>query len=114
MAGILWANGDFGLLAFLILGVLGGAAAFLTGRALARSWSPYWRIVPAAARACRRRALPPLRAVRGGPAVAPLLPRHYGAALLAAWLGYPRMRAQQMATQYSWVFERVGLTWRAR
>ena len=49
MAGILWADSDFGLLAFIILDVLGVAAAFSTGRALASGWSPQWRIVPAAA-----------------------------------------------------------------
>ena len=32
----------------------------------------------------------------------------------AACFGYQTMRARQMATQYSWAFEKVGLTWRAR
>ena len=48
MAGILWADSDYGLLAFLILDALGMAAAFATGRALASGWSPQWRVVPAA------------------------------------------------------------------
>ena len=47
MAGFLWADSDFGLLAFIILDVLGAAAAFATGRALASGWGPRWRIVPA-------------------------------------------------------------------
>ena len=34
--------------------------------------------------------------------------------LAVAWLGYAAMRARQMATQYSWAFERIGLRWRAR
>jgi hypothetical protein len=34
--------------------------------------------------------------------------------LVAAWLGYAAMRARQMATQYSWAFEKIGLRWRAR
>jgi len=49
MAGYLWADADFGLLAFLILDGLGAAAAFAAGRALASGWNPAWRIVPSAA-----------------------------------------------------------------
>ena len=29
-------------------------------------------------------------------------------------LGYRAMRATQMATQYSWVYQRSGLNWRAK
>jgi hypothetical protein len=111
MAGILWADSDFGFLAFIILDALGVAAAFATGRALASGWSPQWRIVPAAA------------ALAAGVQFLhfqeDLLSLHYylvtlALIMLAAWVGYARMRSQQMATQYSWAFEQIGLTWRAR
>ena len=31
-----------------------------------------------------------------------------------AAFGYRRMRAGQMATQYSWAYERAGLNWRPK
>ena len=34
--------------------------------------------------------------------------------LVVAWLSYKSMRATQMATQYSWSYEKVGLNWRSR
>jgi hypothetical protein len=34
--------------------------------------------------------------------------------LIAAFAGYRSMRARQMATQYSWAFEKAGLNWRPR
>jgi uncharacterized membrane protein YjgN (DUF898 family) len=34
--------------------------------------------------------------------------------LVVAWIAYKSMRAQQMATQYSWAYEKVGLNWRPR
>jgi len=114
MAGILWADGDFGLLAFLILGVLGAAAALATGRALASGWSPQWRILPAAVALAAA-----VQFLHFALFQEDLLSLHYylvtlALLLLVAWIGYSRMRSQQMATQYSWAFERVGLTWRAR
>jgi len=114
MAGVLWADTDFGLLAFLILGVLGVAAAFATGRALASGWSPQWRIVPAAIALAAA-----VQFLHFALFQEDLLSAHYylvslALILLAAWVGYARMRSHQMATQYSWAFEQVGLTWRAR
>ena len=114
MAGILWADGDFGLLAFIILGVLGAAAAFASGRAMASGWSPQWRIVPAGAALAAA-----VQFLHYALFQEDLLSLHYylvtlALLLLAAWAGYASMRARQMATQYSWAFERVGLIWRAR
>lgn len=114
MAGFLWADSDFGFLAFLILGALGAAAAFATGRALASGWSPLWRVLPAAAALAAA-----VQFLHFALFQEDLLSLHYyivnlALLLLAAWIGYARMRARQMATQYSWAFEQVGLTWRAR
>ena len=114
MAGILWADGDYGLLAFIVLDALGAAAAFASGRAMASSWSPQWRIVPAAVALAAA-----VQFLHFALFQEDLLSLHYylvtlALILLAAWVGYARMRAQQMATQYSWAFENVGLTWRAR
>jgi uncharacterized membrane protein YeaQ/YmgE (transglycosylase-associated protein family) len=114
MAGVLWADNDFGFLAFIILGVLGAAAAFATGRALASGWSPQWRIVPAAVALAAA-----VQFLHFALFQEDLLSLHFYVVtlillLLAGWVGYMRMRSRQMATQYSWAFERVGISWRAR
>lgn len=114
MSGLLWPGSDYALLAFIVLTGLGAAAAFATGRALASGWSPSWRIAPA------------MIALAAGVQFLhfalfqeELLSLHYYLVTLAillavAWIGYSQMRARQMATQYSWAFQKVGLTWRAR
>jgi hypothetical protein len=114
MAGVVWADSEYGFLAFFVLDGLGAAAAFATGRALAGGWSPLWRIGPATVALAAA-----VRFLHYALFQEELLSLHYYlvafALLLAmAWLGYASMRARQMATQYSWAFERIGLRWRAR
>jgi hypothetical protein len=99
----------------LVTIVIGGAASFMTGRAIAQTWRPYWHIP--------LYALPIAAAVRffhyalfAEPLVSLL---NYAVdcaiVLAAASLGYRLHRAQQMARQYHWLYERVGpLRWRAR
>jgi hypothetical protein len=114
MNGWIWADGDYGWLAFLVLDGLGAAAAVATGRAFAKSWSS------------RLFILPGMIALAGGVHFLhfalfqeDLLSLHYYLVtlvilLVAALLGYQFMRVKQMATQYSWGYEGAGLTWRAR
>jgi len=114
MAGIVWADSDYGLLAFIVLTGLGAAAAFTTGRALASGWSPLWRIAPAMVVLAAA-----VQFLHFALFQEKLLSLHYylvtfALLLVMAWLGYASMRARQMATQYSWAFEKVGLRWRAR
>ena len=114
MAGIVWADSDYGLLAFIVLTGLGAAAAFTTGRALASGWSPLWRIAPAMVVLAAA-----VQFLHFALFQEELLSLHYYLVafvllLAMAWLGYASMRARQMATQYSWAFERIGLRWRAR
>jgi len=114
MAGIVWADSDYGLLAFIVLTGLGAAAAFTTGRALASGWSPLWRIAPAMVVLAAA-----VQFLHFALFQEELLSLHYYLVtfvllLAMAWFGYAAMRARQMATQYSWAFEMVGLRWRAR
>ena len=101
---------------FLLLTVsLGGGAAFLAGRGLARSWKPFWRIffymalLAAAVRFFHY-------ALFDGK----LLSLYYylvayAVLLVAASLGFRSMRATQMVSQYGWLYERTSpLTWRDR
>ncbi len=114
MAGVLWADTNYGFLAFFVLTGLGAAAAFATGRALAGGWSPLWRIAPAMVALAAA-----VQFLHFALFQEELLSLHYYLVtfvllLAVAWFGYAAMRARQMATQYSWAFEKVGLRWRAR
>jgi hypothetical protein len=114
MSGIFWADTDNGLFVFLLLTVLGGAAAAASGRALAKTWSPTWFIIPYMAVLSAA-----VRFLHFALFQEELLSLHYFAVtfvvmVAVAWASYKSMRATQMATQYSWSFEKVGLNWRAR
>src|SRR5262247_335672 len=99
---------------FLLVTItMGGAAAFMSGRAVAQTWRPYWHIplyaVPIAAT---------VRFFHYALFAEPLLSANNYAVdflvvLLAASLGYRVLRARQMAQQYHWLFRRNGLLhWR--
>ena len=110
-----WLSDD-GPVVFLVLTViLGGGAAFLSGRGLARGWKPFWRVffymalLAAAVRFFHY-------ALFDGD----LLSLYYYlvtyAILVAAGcLGFRVMRTMQMVTQYRWLYVRTGpFTWRDR
>ena len=111
--GILW---ETSFATFLMLTVvIGGSAAYMTGRALASRWRTltqpilYTLLLAAVVRFFHF-------ALFGGS----LLSVHYfvvDAAVLiaAALLGYRVTRVRQMVTQYSWLYERAGLfSWREK
>lgn len=95
--------------------LLGGGSAWLTGRAIARTWRPFWHVV--------------LSAVALGGAVrffhfalfdAPLV-NPVGYLVDAAFLvvigavAWRHTRARQMVRQYFWLYESSGpLSWRLR
>jgi hypothetical protein len=97
---------DCGRTLFIFLGLsvaLGGAAAFSTGRALAKHWRPLWHaplaMVPLAAGVrFLHYALfdEPLLSLRG-------LAADYGVVLGLAFLGFKLARRTQMKRQYGWI-----------
>jgi hypothetical protein len=97
----------------LVTVVLGGGAAFMSGRAVAQTWRPYWHVplymVPIAAI---------VRFFHFALFGEPLLSlQNYlvdlAVVLVAASLGFRLLRAHQMAQQYHWLFRRNGLLgWR--
>lgn len=110
--GILWES----LGVFLLMTVfIGGGAAFLAGRALAITWRPLSRailfMVPLAAA---------VRFFHFALFQETLLSLHYFLVdfiilVIAAVLGYRLTRANQMTTQYSWLYEKAGpFSWRER
>jgi len=114
MNGILWAATDYGLLSFIILTVLGSAAAWAIGAAFAKSWSPVWLIVPATAVLSAA-----VRFLHFSLFQEKLLSIHFYLiifiiTLAVSWISYKSSRATQMATQYSWAFVQSGLAWRSR
>jgi len=114
MAGILWADSDYALIAFIVLDGLGALASFATGRALASGWTANWRLIPAIAALAAA-----VQFLHFALFQEDLLSLHYFLVtlvllLIVGWAGYSEMRARQMSTQYSWSFVKAGLTWRAR
>ena len=99
----------------LVTGAIGGGAAWLTGRAIASTWRPFWHLVAyTLLLGCAVRFVH--FALFEGTLISPA---SYGAdtfyLLIVSVLGWRVTRAAQMATQYYWLFERTGpLTWRAR
>ncbi len=113
--------------AFLIFTVLlGGGAAFMTGRALARGWKSFGRLVlymfllGVAVRFLHWGLLLDPTFQSWHDAQGSLFSLHYylvdTAVLIAvAALGYRLQRAEQMTTQYRWLYERTSpLTWKRR
>ena len=110
-----WLSDD-SLRVFLILTVvIGGGAAFLAGRGLARSWKPFWRVyfymaLLAAAVRFFHYAL-----FDGNLLSLYYYLVTYAVMLAAGVLGFRAMRTTQMVTQYRWLYERTSpLTWRDR
>lgn len=139
MWGIIYT--DHGVWVFLLMTlVLGGAAGVATGRALAKTWRPYWQIllymIPLAGAvqflhyalfgepflalqyydSLRQRGVrDPVRLF--GEAVLSLryLLVTYMVVAASASIGFRRMRGLQMITQYRFAFEPAGpLGWRAK
>jgi hypothetical protein len=107
---------DDGPFVFLVLTViLGGGAAFLAGRGLARSWKPFWRVffymaLLAAAVRFFHYAL-----FDGSLLSIPYYTVAYVVLVIAACLGFRSMRTTQMVTQYRWLYQRTSpLTWKER
>ena len=95
--------------------VLGGAAAWMTGRAVALTWSSYgvlavYLLLLTAA----------VRFIHMAPFGGTLLSLHYYlvdlvVVVIFGLAGYRATRANQMVTRYGWLFEANGpLTWRSR
>jgi hypothetical protein len=101
----LYATGANGLGVFVLVTlVMGGAAAFVTGRAIAQTWRPAWHIaayVVALAGGVRFIQY----ALFAQPFLAPVNLLVDAAVLWAFGLaGYRHMRARQLPTQYPWLF----------
>jgi hypothetical protein len=110
-----WLSDD-SLRVFIVLTlIIGGGAAFLAGRGLAKGWKPFWRVyfyIALLAAAVRFFHY----ALFDGKLLSPYYYLVTYAVLLATGsLGYRAMRTTQMVSQYRWLYERTSpLTWRDR
>jgi hypothetical protein len=98
-----------------IILLLGCAAAAASGRAIARTWRPFWHVpaymvlLAAVTRFCHFALFEdPLLDLSGY--LLELI-----ALVLASGIGFQGLRRQQMLTQYAWAYEPAGpLLWRRK
>lgn len=114
MSGILYEERS--IITFLLITVIiGGGAAWLSGRAIAMTWRPYLQLV-----AYMFLLAAFVRFLHFALFEGTLLSLHYYLVDLivlqvAGWLGFRLKRVKQMVTQYSWMYERAGpFAWRPR
>lgn len=114
LAKFLYEEGSLGVFVLVTL-LMGGGAAFMSGRAIAGTWRPWWQ-VPAYMLLLAGAARFLHYSLFGGTLISP----HYYAVdlffcLVFGFLGYRMTRAAQMATQYGWLYGRAGfLRWARR
>ncbi len=114
MHGLLYEENHVGLFVLVTL-ILGGGAAWLTGRAVAATWRPWWQLVGymlILGMAVRFIHF----ALFGGTLLSPY---YYvidtAFCFIIALLGFGATRATQMVTQYRWIYQRTGpFAWRRR
>jgi hypothetical protein len=123
MQGILYEQSVW---SFLVLTLaIGGAAAYLTGRAVAKDWRPAWTLavyVALLAGALRflhfalfDDAFFSLSSAEQNRTAFAYLGVDFALLAVAAALGWRITRTGQMTTQYRWLYQKTSaLTWRAR
>ena len=110
----LYEEGSFGI--FLLVTVaMGGGAAWLSGRAIAATWRPWWQII-----AYMLILGAAVRFIHYALFEETLLSPHYylvdsAICLLFGFLAFRVTRARQMARQYPFLYTRTGrLSWARR
>lgn len=114
MQGILYEEPSI-FLFLLVTVVIGGGAAWLTGRAIAITWRPFWQLVPYALLLGAAVRFLHFALFHGT-----LLTVHFYLVdtiilFALATIGFRLTRTRQMTTQYRWLYKRTGpFTWRER
>lgn len=114
MQGILYEEQSIWLFLFVTV-VLGGWAAWRTGRALAKTWKPAWMLVPYMLLLGGA-----VRFIHFALFEGTLLSGRYYLVdtlliTLCAYLGWRSQRAEAMARQYAFAFEKASLfSWRRK
>lgn len=114
MQGYLHEEIHFGVFVLVTL-LLGGGAAWLTGRAIAATWRPWWQLVGYMLILGMT-----VRFIHFALFGGTLLSLYYyvidtALCFIISLFGYGAARATQMITQYHWLHERTGpFSWRRR
>ncbi|MEZ5657339.1 MAG: hypothetical protein R3E83_02060 [Burkholderiaceae bacterium] len=110
---VFWPDGGWTF--FFLTIVLGGGAAYMSGRAVASTWRPigqllfYCLLLSAFVRFLHF-ALFDAKLLAFTPWLA-----DFAVLLIGGFLGYRLTRVRQMVTQYRWLYRRAGpFSWRAR
>jgi hypothetical protein len=109
------AGANRGWVFLLITVVIGGSAAWVSGKSIAQTWRPMWQIP-----VYMLLLTAGVRFLHFALFQEPLLPARnwavdYAVLLVLAASGFRRMRALQISTQYSWLFKASGpFGWRRR
>jgi hypothetical protein len=112
MQGILYEEPSIWLF-LLVTVIMGGSAAWMTGRAMALTWRPYWILVAYLAILAGA-----VRFIHFALFEGTLLSLHYYlvdavVVFIIGSLGFRYNRARQMTRQYRWLYERTGpFSWR--
>jgi len=112
--GWLYAQTGGGLLAFGVLTGLGFLASLATGRSFATSWSPLWLIIPAMLALAAAVHFLHYALFQEDLASIYYFAVTFVVLLFGAALGYRSKRANQMGTQYRWLFHAEGMFWSER
>ncbi|HWL06511.1 MAG TPA: hypothetical protein VNQ99_16515 [Xanthobacteraceae bacterium] len=95
--------------------ILGGGAAALAGRAIARTWRPTWHLVTYMALLGAAVRFIHFALFEGELLSLPSYLMDTAVLIAISALAWRIARTTQMVTQYHWLFERASpLTWRAR
>lgn len=114
MEGLLYQEDSVWVFVLVTL-VLGGAGAWMTGRACASTWRPSW--VVALYLAVTAAGVHFIHSTLFGATFLSL--HYYGVTLVVieiiGLIGFQRTRVRQMVRKYGWLFEPAGpLSWRRR
>jgi hypothetical protein len=107
MQGVLYEEPSVWLFLFVTV-IMGGWAAWMTGRAIAITWRAYWNLILYLLILCAA-----VRFIHFALFGGTLLSIHYYAIdtiviLIIGTLGFRYYRARQMTSQYRWLYERTG------
>jgi hypothetical protein len=114
MQGILYEENSIWIF-LLVTVIMGGAAAWASGKAIAQTWRPYWQVpLYMLILALGIRFIH--AALFGGHFIAPQFYLVDAVILVVVGsLGFRYKRTLQMTTQYRWLYEKTGpFSWKAR
>ena len=97
----------------LVTGLLGGGAAWLSGRAIAGAWRPPWQVAIAAVLIGGGARFIHFALFQGKLLSAPSYGCDTLIFIIVGMIGWRVTRADQMVRQYPWLYARAGpLAWR--